>query len=94
MTLDVLLGIAAPLIVAFASWVLVARTYKRNPVQVTAVMMAGFAAKMLFFGTYIAVMVKVVGVRPIPFVAAFTTTFIAAYAIEALAMRRLFTHDI
>jgi len=94
MTLDLLFGIAAPPIVALASWVLVERTYRRNPSQVTALMMAAFAAKMALFGAYVAVMVKVVGVQPAPFAAAFTVSFVAAYAIEALAMRRLFASDI
>jgi len=53
-------------------------------------MIGGFVAKMLFFGAYVAVMLEVVGVRPVPFVVSFTAYFIALYLAEALLMRRLF----
>jgi predicted permease len=87
---DVLLGMLAPLGAAGLSWVLVERTFKRDPQQLTALMISGFVAKMLFFGAYVAVMLEVVGVRPVPFVVSFTAYFIALYLTEALLMRRLF----
>jgi hypothetical protein len=86
----VLLGMLAPLGAAGVSWVLIERTFKRDPQQLTALMIGAFGAKMLFFGAYVAVMLKVVGVRPVPFVVSFTGYFIALYLIEALLMRRLF----
>ena len=46
--------------------------------------------KMLFFGTYVALMLRVVGLQPLPFVVSFTGYFIALYLTEALLMRRLF----
>jgi hypothetical protein len=87
---EVLLGMAAPLGAATASWVMTERTYKRDPQALTGLMIAAFAAKMLFFGTYVAVMLKIVGLRPMPFVVSFTGYFIALYLTEALLMRRLF----
>jgi len=45
---------------------------------------------MLFFGAYVAVMLKVVGLHPTPFVVSFTSYFIALYLVEALLMRSLF----
>jgi hypothetical protein len=86
----VLLGMLAPLAAAAVSWVLTERIYIRAPAQLTGVMITAFAAKMLFFGVYVAVMLKVVGVGPTPFVASFTGYFIALYLTEALLMRRLF----
>ena len=48
-------------------------------------MMAAFAAKMVFFGAYVAVMLQGrLRVRPVPFVASFTAYFIALYLVEAL----------
>ena len=82
-TAEVLLGMVAPLLAACVSWVVTERTYRRDPPALTGVMTAAFAAKMLFFGAYVAVMV-------IPFVVSFTGYFIALYLTEALLMRRLF----
>jgi hypothetical protein len=87
---EVLLGMIAPLAAACVSWVLTERTYRRDPPALTGMMTAAFAAKMLFFGAYVALMVKVVGLRPMPFVVSFTAYFIALYLTEALLMRRLF----
>ena len=87
---EVLLGMAAPLLAASVSWVLTERAYKRDPQTLTGLMTAAFVAKMLFFGAYVAVMLKVVGLRPAAFVVSFTGYFIALYLTEALLMRRLF----
>ena len=86
----VLLGMAAPLGAASVSWVLTERTYKRDPQALTGLMTAAFAVKMLFFGTYVAVMLRVVGLQPLPFVVSFTGYFIALYLTEAILMRRMF----
>ncbi len=90
---EVLLGMLAPLAAATVSWVLTERTYTRAPQQLTALMIGAFGAKMLFFGAYVAVMLKVVGLRPTPFVVSFTSYFIALYLTEALLMRRLFARS-
>ena len=87
---EVLLGMIAPLGGAGVSWVLTERTFKRNPAQLTGLMIGAFGAKMLFFGVYVALMVGVVGLRPVPFVVSFTSYFIALYSTEAFLMHRLF----
>jgi len=87
---DVTLGMLGPLAAATVSWVLTERTYKREPARVTGLMIGAFGAKMLFFGVYVAVMLEVVGLHPTPFVASFTSYFIALYLVEALLMRSLF----
>jgi hypothetical protein len=86
----IVLGMAAPLAAAAVSWVVTERVYTQTPARLTGVMIAAFAAKMLFFGVYVAVMLKVVGVGATPFVVSFTGYFIALYLTEALLMRRLF----
>jgi hypothetical protein len=86
----VLLGMLAPLAATAVSWVLIERTFKRDPQRLTALMIGGFGAKMLFFGAYVGVMLTVVGVREVPFIVSFTGYFIALYLTEALLMRRLF----
>jgi hypothetical protein len=90
---EVLLGMLAPLGAAGISWVLTERVYRQNPGRVTALLMSAFVGKMVFFGAYVAVMLRVVGLRLAPFVASFTAYFIALYLIEALLMRRLFLSE-
>ena len=53
-------------------------------------MIAAFAVKMVFFGAYVAVMLRRLSLRPVPFVVSFTAYFIALYLIEALSLQRLF----
>ncbi len=89
--LAILPGMLGPLVVASGMWVLMARTYRRDPVRLTPLMMTAFAGKLLFFGVYVAVMLRVLMVRPVPFVASFAAYFIALHVMEAVALRRLFT---
>lgn len=88
--LATLLGVAGPLAVAIGTWLLSERTFRRNPEALTGVMIAGFAGKMVFFGVYVAVMIRGLSLPAVPFVATFTGSFIVLHLIEALALRRLF----
>jgi hypothetical protein len=90
---ELFLGMSGPLVVAVFTWVLVERTYRWNPGGLTALMMMAFGAKMVLFGTYVVIALRVLSVRPIPFVLSFTTYFIALHLAEALSLRRLFTED-
>jgi hypothetical protein len=87
---EVVLGMLAPLIVTVGTWVLIEQTYRRAPERVTGLMVAGFAGKMVFFGVYVAAMLKGLGLQPVPFVVSFTSYFIVLYVMEAFALRRLF----
>ena len=89
MMLAVMLGLVGPLLVASVSWVIAERTWRREPERLTGVMAAAFGAKMVFFAAYVAFMLSVLSLRPVPFVASFTTSFIALHLAEALALRRL-----
>jgi hypothetical protein len=86
----VFFGMLGPLAMVSGSWVLMERAYRRSPQRLTAVMVAAFAGKLVFFGAYVAVMLRVLSLRPRPFVSSFTGYFIALYLIEALYLRRLF----
>ena len=90
-TRELLLGMVGPLAAVVVSWVIAERIWRANPERLTAVMIAAFAAKMVFFGAYVAVMLKVLAFRPVPFVASFTGHFIGLYGMEAVYLRRLFT---
>lgn len=90
--LEVLAGLLGPLVAAIGTWVLMARTYRRAPSELTRLMSAAFVGKMVFFGGYVAVMLRGLGLRPLPFVASFTGYLIVLYLVEALLMRRLFAN--
>jgi hypothetical protein len=79
-----------PLAVASVSWVVTERTYVSSPERLTGVLVQGLAVKAVFFGVYVAGMLRVISVRPVPFVISFTSYFIALHLMEALFMRRLF----
>jgi len=87
--LSLVMGMVAPLAAATISWVLAERTYREHPERLTRVMVGGFAAKMLFFGAYVTVMIKGLHLQAVPFVASFTGYFIGLYLVEALLLRRL-----
>jgi hypothetical protein len=86
---ELLWGMLAPLVSAAATWVAVERTVRRAPERLTGVMTIGFGVKMLLFGVYVAVMLRLVGLEPVPFVLGFTGYFIALHLMEALFLRRL-----
>jgi hypothetical protein len=60
------------------------------PERVMGVMVTAFMAKMMFFGVYVAGMLRGLELRRTPFVVSFTVYFIALYAMEALFLKRLF----
>jgi hypothetical protein len=84
-------GMAAPLAVAIVTWRMAEQTYRRDPAALTGLMMTGFVGKMVFFGAYVAVVIKVLAQPSLPFAVSFTGSFIALHLIEALALRRLFS---
>ena len=88
--LAVLLGMIGPLLIASGSWVLTERTYRERPQALMSVMVAAFAFKLVFFGAYVAVMIRVVALRPVPFIASFTGYLAGLYLMEALYLRQLF----
>ena len=90
---EMLLGMLAPLAGAVGTWVLVARTYASTPERLTSRMVAAFGGKLVFFGAYVTVMLKVMSLRPLPFVISFTTYFIVLHMFEALCLQRLFRRD-
>ena len=87
---EALLGMLGPLASALATWIVVARTAATAPEKVTGVMVTGLAVKMVFFGVYVAGMLKGAGLRPVPFVVSFAGFFIALHAMEAVFLRRVF----
>jgi hypothetical protein len=88
------LGTIGPLVAACGSWMVIERTMKREPTQVTPMMMKLFAAKMLFFGLYLVLAVVRLGMPPVPFMVSFTMAFVTLYLMEAVYLQRLFANGL
>jgi hypothetical protein len=88
---EVLWGMLGPLAVVGGTWLLTEHTYRTNPGALTSMMIVAFGFKVVFFGGYVAVMLGLLALRPVPFVASFTSYFIGLYLVEALFMRQLFS---
>jgi hypothetical protein len=86
----VLFGMIGPLAAASGSWVLIERTFRRSPERLTSLMAAAFGAKLVFFGLYVAIALRVLMLRPVPFVVSFTSYFVGLYIVEAVYLHRLF----
>jgi len=84
-----LFGMIAPLGVAVASWLMSVRAWRRDPETLTSVMIGAFVGKMVFFGVYVAAVLKGLAVAPIPFVVSFAGYFIALHLAEAMALRSM-----
>jgi hypothetical protein len=84
------LGMLGPLLVVSTTWAITERVYRSHPERLTSLMISAFAAKLVFFGAYVAIAIGVLGVQPVPFAASFTGYFIALHMIEALLLKRLF----
>ena len=87
---EVLLGMLGPLVITAGSWLLTERTFTQHPASLTALMVRACAAKLGLFGAYVAVVLAVLTLEPVPFVASFTTYFLALHLTEAWLMQRMF----
>jgi hypothetical protein len=80
---------AAPLVSAIASWRAIERTHATAPERLTNVLIVSFAIKMVLFGAFVAVVLAVWDMRPMPFIASFTCYYVALHFGEALLLKRL-----
>ena len=90
---EVLFGLLGPLASAGATAVLTERTYHAAPERVTRVMLGALAAKVVFFGVYVVVMLEGLALRPVPFAVSFAGYFVLLYGMEALFLQRLLRGD-
>ena len=90
-SVEVFFGMLGPLVAVSATWIRAEWIYRQRPAELTSLMLAAFLLKMVFFAGYVAIMLRVAGFRPIPFVASFTGYFIGLYLMEALCLKRLFS---
>jgi hypothetical protein len=86
---EVLFGLLGPLAAVSATWILVDRTHRSHPERLPALLIAGLAGKMIFFGGYVTVMLTALALQPVPFAVSFTAYFLALYAVQAVCLQRL-----
>jgi hypothetical protein len=83
-------GMIGPLVAAAATWVVAARQQARDPAGVMRVLVAAFAAKVLFFVAYVVAMIRIFDVEPRAFGLSFVASVIGLYAVQAAMFARLF----
>jgi len=86
---EVLLGVVAPVVTTAASWVSVTRAWQTAPASSMAVLIRGFVVKAVFFVVWVTIVMKGLEVRPEPFVASLTVSFLVLHFIEAWYLKRL-----
>ncbi len=89
--LEVLLGMAGPLVVSIGSLALTDRTYKRSPERLTRLLVRAFLGKLVVFGLYMTVAVGLLSLDAIWFAGSFTAAFVVLHLAEAIHLQRLFT---
>jgi len=89
--LAIFCGMAGPLVVASVTWRMAEEVYRHDPARLTGMMVKAFAAKLVFFGAYLAMMLRVVSLPERPLVVSFVGYFIALHGAEALCLSRLFS---
>ena len=88
---ELLLGMVMPLGLTVGTMILFERTFTRDARQLTPLMIKAFGAKMVLVGGYVAVIVGLTPLDPIPFVASFSLYFIGLHLTEAWQLRSLFS---
>ena len=81
---ELLYGMLGPLASAVVTWIVTAHVHRVDPARVTGVLVAGF------FAAYMAVMLRGLALRPVPFAVTFASYLIGLYVMEALFLKRLF----
>ncbi len=90
MWVEIVFGVAGPLVSTTASWLRTRAAVRNQPDRLTAVMVQSFIRKLVFFGAYVVIALKVLELQPMPFMTAFAVSFIALLFAEAVSLSRLF----
>ncbi len=85
--LELLLGMAMPLVLTLGTMALVDRTIARDPGGLTAFMVRAFGTKLALVGGYVAVVLGLTTLDPVPFVASFVVYFIGLHLTEAIRLK-------
>ncbi len=89
-TAAVFLGMAAPLVAGLGTIRMVEQTVRTDMRALTGRMAMAFIAKLVFYGVYVAVVIALLEVDPLPFIISLTSYFVALHLTEALYFKSLF----
>jgi hypothetical protein len=82
------LGMAGPLVAAVVTWLMITRTLAVDPAQMAGRMFLSLGVKMVFFGAYVVLAIRGLGVELVPFIVSFAAYFVALHSVEAILLRR------
>ena len=88
---EIVLGLAAPLVVALGSWRLMESAYRRSPERLSRLMVRAFLGKLVFFAVYLTVTVGAFPLDRTWFIGAFAISFVVLHLAEAVQLQRLCT---
>jgi hypothetical protein len=91
---ELLLGLVGPLAAADISWIVMARASASGGERLMKTMVRLLGLKMLLFGMYAVVVLRVMDVRPVLFVGSFAGFFVMLHALEAMFLRRLIVQSV
>lgn len=91
---ELVMGMAAPLVGAVVTSVAIERVYRRDPRQLTPLMVKAFVTKMVLFGGYVWAVVTLTSLSPTPFILSFCVSFIGLHMTAAWQLRSLFVDAI
>lgn len=86
---ETFLGMAGPLTAAAGTWLAVERTWRRDPVRVTRLLMAALFIKLVFFGLYTVAVSQIDGLDLGTYGIAFLIYFAGLFAYQGLLLRGL-----
>ena len=87
---ELLVGMALPLVMAVATMTLVERTCARDPRELTPLMLKAFGTKMVLVGAYVGLVLGLTPLDPVPFAVSFFLYFIGLHLTEAILLRSVF----
>jgi hypothetical protein len=87
--MELSLGMALPLVLAVGTMTLFERAFDRDPRQLTPLMIKAFGAKLVLVGGYVAIVIGLTELNPIPFIVSFTLYFTGLHLTEAIQLRSL-----
>jgi hypothetical protein len=86
---EILLGMGAPVLTAAASWAMMTRVWRTDPPALLPAMVRAFVLKCLLYVAWVVIVLKGLAVRPAPFVASLTASFLVLHFTEAWCLKRL-----
>ena len=90
LALEVLLGMAAPVLVAIISSARMEQAYQQSPEHLTRLLFRAFACKMVIFASYVVFAIGVLSLKPIAFITCFTVYYLALHLAEAVQLQRIY----